>query len=63
MEVILEKMNSGTISLDESLKLFEEADQLIQSCQTRLSDAERKVQTLIKNRTGDLAVSPGGNPH
>lgn len=62
LEQILEKMNSGTISLDESLKLYEEADKLITLCSKRLNDAERKIEILIKTRNGELAVGPDGKP-
>jgi exodeoxyribonuclease VII small subunit len=63
LEEILEKMNSGTISLDESLKLYEEADKLILICSKRLNDAERKIEMLIKNRnTGDLILGSGQKP-
>lgn len=62
LEVILEKMNSGTVSLDESLTLFEEADGLITSCNKRLNDAERKIETLIKTRNGDLLLGPDQKP-
>ena len=57
LEQILEKMNSATISLDESLKLYEEADTLIKICGKKLADAEKKVEILIKGRNGDLLVS------
>lgn len=50
LEQILEKMNTGKTPLDESLKLFEEADQLIRLCSQRLTSAEQKVEMLIKNR-------------
>ena len=36
LEEILEKMNSGKASLDDSLKLYEEADKLIVTCQKKL---------------------------
>jgi len=62
LEVILEKMNSGNISLDDSLKMFEEANQLIGSCQKRLAAAEQKVEKLIKTRQGELALDAGGQP-
>jgi exodeoxyribonuclease VII small subunit len=62
LEEILERMNSGTISLDESLKLYEEADQLITMCNKRLTDAERKIEILIKNRNGDLTLGPDQKP-
>lgn len=62
LEEILEKMNSGEISLDESLKLYEEADALIVTCNRRLVDAERKIETLIKNRNGELALGSDQKP-
>lgn len=62
LEEILEKMNSGTVSLDESLKLFEEADSLINVCSKKLNDAERKIETLIKSRTGELTLGSDGKP-
>ncbi len=36
LEEILEKMNSGKASLDSSLSLYEEADKLITTCQSKL---------------------------
>lgn len=62
LEEILEKMNSGSISLDESLKLYEEADKLISTCQKRLSDAERKIETLVKNRNGEVILGSDQKP-
>lgn len=62
LEEILEKMNSSTISLDESLKLYEEADKLIVTCNKRLVDAEKKIEILIKNRNGDLMIGTDQKP-
>lgn len=62
LEQILEKMNSNTISLDESLHLYEEADSLIQICGKKLNDAEKKVEILIKNRNGDLVLGQAQQP-
>lgn len=62
LEEILEKMNSNTISLDESLSLYEEADKLISLCSKRLNDAERKVEVLIKNRNGEIQFGPDQKP-
>jgi len=51
LEEILQKMNEGKVSLDTSLKLFEEADVLISTCSEKLIKAEQKIETLIKNRS------------
>ncbi len=47
LEQILERMNSGSIGLDESLNLYEEADKLINACVKRINEAELKIETLI----------------
>jgi exodeoxyribonuclease VII small subunit len=62
LEEILEKMNSGKVSLEESLKLYEEADALIAWSNKRLSEAEKKIEMLIKNREGELMLGPDGKP-
>lgn len=62
LEAILDKMHSGALSLDESIKLYEEADKLIACCSKRLTDAEKKIEILIKNRNGDLALGADQKP-
>lgn len=62
LEIILEKMNSGKLSLDESLKHYEEADALISACSKRLIEAEQKIEKLIKNREGSLLVDETNTP-
>ncbi len=57
LEEILHKMNSEeNIVLDESLSLFEEANQLIVRCQKQLSQAQKRIDLLIKERDGQIAV-------
>ncbi len=62
LEEILEKIHSGKISLEDSLKLYEEADSLIQWCSTRLNEAEKKIEILVKNREGQLQLDESGKP-
>lgn len=62
LEAILERMNAQDVPLEESLTLFEEANTLISVCQTRLVDAEKRVEILVKNRQGALSLSPSGQP-
>ena len=62
LEEILEKIHSGKVSLEDSLTLYEEADSLIQWCSTRLNEAEKKIEILVKNRQGQLEITPQGHP-
>lgn len=59
---ILERISSDTIPLEESLKLYEEADRLVAFCTKQLNEAERKLYILAKNRTGELILGNEGRP-
>jgi exodeoxyribonuclease VII small subunit len=61
LEQILHSMNSGKIPLEESLKLFEEAEGLIRTCNARLTSAEQKIEQLIK-QTGEVSLDDNGQP-
>lgn len=62
LEEILQAMNSGKVELDESLKLYEEADKLIVTCQKKLVEAEKKIEVLVKNRSGEVVKDEAGSP-
>jgi exodeoxyribonuclease VII small subunit len=62
LEQILEKMNSKQVALDEALTLYEEADALIGTCQKKLTEAEKKIEILLKNRDGELKLDEEGKP-
>ncbi len=46
LEEITEKLEKGELSLDESLKIFEEGIKLSRFCQKKLTEAEQKVEIL-----------------
>ncbi len=48
LESLVEQMEQGDLSLDESLKQFERGVQLTRACQTALKEAEQKVQILLE---------------
>ncbi|MEI6242992.1 MAG: exodeoxyribonuclease VII small subunit [Chlamydiota bacterium] len=62
LEKILEQMNEGQVSLEESLKLFEEANTLIIECDKFLTSAQGKIEILIKNRSGALSLDKEKKP-
>ncbi|MFC1748756.1 exodeoxyribonuclease VII small subunit [Pseudomonadota bacterium] len=47
LENLVENMEQGDISLDDSLKLFERGVTLTRTCQESLKEAEQKVQILL----------------
>jgi exodeoxyribonuclease VII small subunit len=48
LQKIVEELASGKLNLVESLKKYEEGIKLAQSCQATLSEAQRKVELLMK---------------
>ncbi len=53
LEAIVEQLEQGDLSLDESLQQFERGVQLTRTCQSALKQAEQKVEILLR-RTGEL---------
>jgi exodeoxyribonuclease VII small subunit len=49
LEEIINKMESGELSLEESLKYFEEGVKIRRHCHTALSDAEQRIRVLSEN--------------
>ena len=47
LETLVETMEKGELSLEESLRSFERGIELTRSCQQVLKDAEQKVQVLV----------------
>ena len=48
LEAIVKKMESGELSLEESLKTFEEGIKLYRLCAQKLDEAERRVEILLQ---------------
>ena len=54
LEDIVGKMESGDLTLDESLKLYEEGVKLSQSCTKRLEEAQKRIEILLRGGSGEL---------
>ena len=57
LEGIVEDLESGDLSLENSLKSFEKGIKLARQCQEQLSKAELQVQKLIEEN-GELKTTP-----
>ncbi|WP_053980533.1 exodeoxyribonuclease VII small subunit [Marinagarivorans algicola] len=55
LELLVEEMEAGDLSLDEALKSFEKGIKLTQECQLALDEAEQKVAILLGD---DPAAQP-----
>ena len=52
LESLVEKLEQGDLSLEDTLKQFERGIELTRSCQIALKDAEQKVEILLE-KAGD----------
>ncbi len=57
LEQLVEKMEQGDLSLEESLKYFERGILLTKTCQQALSKAEQKVRILLE-KDGKSELEP-----
>ena len=53
LEEITNKLEKEQLSLDESVKLFEEGMQISKQCNSKLEDAEKRITILI-NQDGEI---------
>jgi exodeoxyribonuclease VII small subunit len=62
LEQIVAKLEDGDLPLEQSLELFEKGIKLSRECRTRLADAERRIEILMKDADGNLTaeeLAPG----
>ena len=59
LQATVKRMEGGELSLEQSLKHFEEGVMLTRVCQEQLSAAEKRVEVLIKsNSDGSVGLQP-----
>jgi exodeoxyribonuclease VII small subunit len=57
LEGIVHKLERGDLPLEKSLDLFEQGIRLSRECQERLSQAERRIEVLLRDQQGRPVVS------
>ena len=58
LEKIVQELEQGDLPLEQSLKLFEEGIKLSRMCNARLEEAERRVEVLLKDKSGTMIAKP-----
>jgi len=58
LEEIVNQMEAGELSLEETLKLFKEGMRLSEYCSAALQEAQRKVEMLVKKADGTYEKVP-----
>lgn len=63
LEQIVGKLEEGDMALEESLALFERGVKLSRDCRDRLTKAERRIEVLMKDSSGDIGLEEIELPH
>ena len=58
LEHIVRELERGDLPLEKSLELFEQGIRLSRECQERLSQAERRIEVLMRDNQGRPVVVP-----
>jgi exodeoxyribonuclease VII small subunit len=58
LEKIVEELEGGDLTLDESLARYEEGVKALKKCYEILRDAEKRVEILLKSDDGGLKTAP-----
>ena len=58
LERIVQQLEGGDLPLEKSLELFEQGIKLSRECQERLSQAERRIEILLRDNQGRPVVGP-----
>jgi exodeoxyribonuclease VII small subunit len=58
LETLVHELESGDLSLDESLKKFQEGIKLSKFCSGKLDETEKKVSILLKDEEGKVREEP-----
>ena len=58
LEDIVDSMENHDLPLESLLANYEEGTRLAQNCQTRLAEAEVKIQQLERKSNGQFALKP-----
>ena len=56
LEGIVQRLDAGELSLEESLKVFEEGIVLVGLLTRKLDEAEKKIETLTQAENGSIAI-------
>ena len=58
LEEVVRRLEGGSLSLEDSLKAFEEGVKHAAFCSKKLDEAERKVEVLLKQKDGSFNREP-----
>jgi exodeoxyribonuclease VII small subunit len=58
LEEIVNRLEQGNLPLEEALQLFEQGVKLSRSCHTKLDEAQKRVEIVLKDEGGKMTAQP-----
>ena len=58
LEQVVEQLESGDLALEDSLGAFEKGVGLVKLCNEKLTEVEKKVELLVKDKEGKFQLKP-----
>ncbi len=62
LEEVVQKLERGELPLEDSLACYEEGIKLSRLCHAKLEEAERRIETLVKDAKGEVVSDAAGEP-
>ncbi len=62
LEYIVDRLERGELSLEESMEAFQKGVELSRYCSKKLDEAEKKITVLIENEKGEIKEKPVNIP-
>jgi exodeoxyribonuclease VII small subunit len=60
LERIVQQLESGEVELERSIAIYERGAALRAHCDSKLKDAELKVENIVRGEDGSVATEPAG---
>ena len=62
LEQVVEQLESGELSLEDSLAAFEKGVGLVKYCNQKLNEVEKRIEILVKDKEGKLQLKAFEEP-
>lgn len=56
LEGLVQKLESGDLSLEDYMQAVEEGMTLVKTCEQKLTEAQKKIEILMKDKEGNAVV-------
>ena len=57
LETIVRRLEDGKVALEDAIKLFEQGETLRSHCETKLKQAQTRVEKIVENKNGEVTTT------